>query len=156
MKKLNTNNFYPAKNYFHDNTTLKLFLNELMKKGKKNNAEKLLENSLNILKKHEFKNPIRVLFKAIETFKPFVYSKQIRRGRYTLNIPAGLKEKKQQTSAIKWIIDGAKKRGKKNFSQNLAEEIIDILNNKGFAIKFRDESFNLANTNKANLRTKVF
>lgn len=147
------------------------FTNLLMLDGKKIKASKILFNMLIILKKkikrdfekkNQFQNEIRLNFtllriisKALENITPNLEVRKVRVAGSTYIVPAVLSKKKQETLALKWIIESAKKRQKNSkldISTCLADEILDASKKLGHARQKRDELHRLAQMNRAYIR----
>ncbi len=135
--------------YIYNSKLVTKFVNILMLNGKKSIAEKILYRSLDILYKKIKKNRLDLLELAINNVKPIVEIKSRRVGGTTYQIPIEVRPLRGYTLAIRWIILSAKKRLKKKMFLNLADELLDAINNKGFAIKKREEIHRMAESNKA-------
>ncbi len=125
------------------------FINLLMLNGKKSIAEKILYNSLNILKSKFKKSRIELLELAINNVKPIVEIKKRRVGGTTYQIPIEVRPSRGNTLAMRWIILSARKRSKNKMLLNLSEELLEAINNRGLAVKKRDEVHKIAEANKA-------
>ncbi len=125
------------------------FINLLMLNGKKSIAEKILYNSLNILKSKLKKDRIELLELAINNVKPIVEIKTRRVGGTTYQIPIEVRPSRGNTLAMRWIILSARKRSKNKMLFNLSEELLEAINNRGLAVKKRDEVHKIAEANKA-------
>lgn len=141
------------------------FINVLMMDGKKMTAYKLFFESLEFLKKRiqsekkfKYTNQLTVLecvFQAIENVKPSVEVKKVRVAGNKYLVPAVLSKSKQETYAMKWIIEGTRRRKKTSRMSSakiLAEEILEASKKQGFAIQKRDELHRLAEANRAYIR----
>jgi len=125
------------------------FVNMLMKHGKKSTAEKILYQSFDSVNKKNGQDGMEVFKKALENVRPFVEVKSRRVGGATYQVPVEVRPVRQTTLAIRWIIDAAKKRGEKSMINKLAGELIDASEQKGSAIKKREETLRMAEANKA-------
>lgn len=148
----------------------KKFTNLIMKDGKKNKASKLLFNTLLILKKRikkdlEKKNLpkqfslnytlLSVISQALENITPNLEVRKVRVAGSTYLVPAVISKKKQETLALKWVLESAKKRQKNtklDFSRSLADEILDASRKIGQSRQKRDELHRLAQMNRAYIR----
>ncbi len=146
-KRINNRIIIP--DYIYNSELVMKFINLLMLNGKKSIAENILYTSLNILEKKIKKDKLDSLELAINNVKPIVEVKSRRVGGTTYQIPVEVRPKRSNTLAIRWIILSAKKRSKKKMFLKLAEELLDAINKKGFAIKKRDETHRIAESNKA-------
>lgn len=156
----------------HFDLFLKKFVNLLMMDGKKIKASKLFFNMLLILKKRikkdlERKNLypqkesslnftlLRIISRALENVKPNLEVRKVRVASSTYIVPAIISKKKQETLALKWLLESAKKRQKNSkldFSSCLADEILDASRKMGQARQKRDELHRLAQANRAYVR----
>ena len=125
------------------------FVNMLMKHGKKSTAEKILYKSFDSVNKKNGQDGMEVFKKALENVRPFVEVKSRRVGGATYQVPVEVRPVRQTTLAMRWIIDAAKKRGEKSMINKLAGELIDASEQKGSAIKKREETLRMAEANKA-------
>ena len=126
------------------------FIRSLMVDGKKDVAEKLIYSSFNtISKKEKNSDPIDVFKKAIENVQPQIETRSRRVGGATYQVPMEVRPKRAQTLAMKWIVDSALKRNEKTMRERVANEIFDAFNNKGNAVKKREETHKMAEANRA-------
>ncbi len=134
---------------FYNSELISKFVNLLMIDGKKTIAENILYNSLNILGEKIKKDKLNLLVLIIDKVKPIVEIKSRRVGGTTYQIPVEVRPLRGNTLAIRWIIYAAKKRKDNNMSLCLSNEFLDILENKGLAIKKKDDVHKMAEANKA-------
>ncbi len=146
-KVINNRTVFP--DYMYNSELVTKFINLLMFNGKKSIAENILYTSLHILKKKINKNKLDLLELAIDNVKPIVEVKSRRVGGTTYQIPIEVRPRRGNTLAIRWIIFSARKRSKKKMFLKLADELLDAINKKGFAVKKRDETHRIAESNKA-------
>ena len=126
------------------------FINHLMLKGKKSVAQNILYTSLKILKdKVKSDDEMAVFKKAIENTKPSVEVRSRRVGGATYQVPVEIRPVRRQTLAIRWIISFARDRKDKTMSMRLANELSDAYNNRGNAVKKRDDVHRMSEANKA-------
>ncbi len=125
------------------------FVNMLMKHGKKSTAEKILYQAFDSVNKKNGQDGMEIFKKALENVRPFVEVKSRRVGGATYQVPVEVRPVRQTTLAMRWIIDAAKKRGEKSMINKLAGELIDASEQKGSAIKKREETLRMAEANKA-------
>ena len=126
------------------------FINALMMHGKKSVAENIIYEALDELaKKTNSKDGLQILNKALENVRPQVEVKSRRVGGATYQVPMEVRPKRAQTLAMKWIVDSASKRNEKTMRERVANEIIDAFNNKGNAVKKREETHKMADANRA-------
>jgi small subunit ribosomal protein S7 len=125
------------------------FINCLMKRGKKNLARKIFQESMQILVEKGNKAPEKVFEKAIESVKPTLEIKAKRIGGAVYQIPIEVTPNRQLMLAFRWLLEAA--RGKKGspMAKKLAEELMLAANNEGNAIKKKDDTMRMAQANKA-------
>lgn len=125
------------------------FINILLKKGKKDKAERLFNSAMGYLAQLSSDNPITVLEKAVDNIKPLIELKPIRVAGVTYRIPFELNNKRQVSIAIRWIIDTAKISNYNNLSLAIANEVIKCYNNQGSCIKKKEEIHRIGESNRA-------
>ncbi|MCV2502228.1 MAG: 30S ribosomal protein S7 [Candidatus Lightella neohaematopini] len=125
------------------------FINIIMKNGKKSIAEKILYSAIDILLKKIDKKPIEILELALSNVRPVVEIKSRRVGGSTYQIPVEVNTNRRNTLAMRWIVIAARKRKDKSMIIRLANELFDAINNKGLAIKKREDTHRMAEANKA-------
>ncbi|MGH1536720.1 MAG: 30S ribosomal protein S7 [Gammaproteobacteria bacterium] len=125
------------------------FVNMLMKHGKKSTAEKILYLAFDSVNNKSGQDGLEVFKKALENVRPFVEVKSRRVGGATYQVPVEVRPVRQTTLAMRWIIDAAKKRGEKSMINKLAGELADAAEQKGSAMKKREETLRMAEANKA-------
>ena len=125
------------------------FVNMLMKHGKKSTAEKILYQAFESVNKKSGQDGMEVFKKALDNVRPFVEVKSRRVGGATYQVPVEVRPVRQTTLAMRWIIDAAKKRGEKSMINKLAGELVDASEQKGAAMKKREETLRMAEANKA-------
>ena len=126
------------------------FINTLMIQGKKSVAEQILYGCVDELKKKvTAEDPLAVLKKAIENCKPVVEVKSRRVGGSTYQVPVEVRPSRRQALAIRWLVTYASERTEKTMKDRLAMEVVDAYNNRGTAIKKREDVHKMAEANKA-------
>ena len=134
---------------FGDHTVAK-FVNIVMLSGKKSTAEKIVYGALDAaLEKKKSGQPVELLTKALENVRPMVEVKSRRVGGATYQVPVEVRADRRNTLAMRWIIDAARKRGEKSMVRRLAAELLDASENKGSAVKKREDTHRMAEANKA-------
>jgi len=125
------------------------FINHLMKMGKKSTAERIIYGAFDIVQKKANDDPIKVFRKALDNVKPVVEVKARRVGGATYQVPVEIASDRRVALGMKWIIEYAHARGERTMHEKLAGEILDAANNKGNAIKKREDTHKMADANKA-------
>ena len=126
------------------------FMNCLMQRGKKSIAERVVYDALEELSRRtNEENPIVAFKKALENVKPSVEVKSRRVGGSTYQVPVEIRGDRRTALGIRWIIGYARKRPEKTMAKKLAGELIDAVNNRGNAVKKREDTHKMAEANKA-------
>ena len=129
--------------------TLAKFINMIMRSGKKSVAEKIVYGALDEINGKGNNEPLEVFNKAMENVRPLVEVKSRRVGGATYQIPVEIRSDRSITLAMRWVVDAAKNRGEKNMGLRLAGELMDASDNRGSAIKKREDTHKMAEANKA-------
>jgi|TARA_Y100001970_G_scaffold78427_1_gene99880 small subunit ribosomal protein S7 len=124
-------------------------INSIMYDGKKITAEKIVYDAIEKIKTKSKDEPITVFNDAINNVKPTVEVRSRRVGGATYQVPVEVKSKRSQALALRWIIDASRKRKDKKMSDKLFNEIYDAYQNKGSAIKKKEDTHKMAESNKA-------
>jgi small subunit ribosomal protein S7 len=125
------------------------FVNVIMTRGKKSVAERIVYDAFTQIETKNSKNPIEVFSQALENAKPSVEVKSRRVGGANFQVPVEVRPSRRMALAMRWLREAAKKRGEKSMSQRLAAELLEAAENRGGAIKKRDEVHRMAEANKA-------
>jgi len=133
---------------FSDITVTK-FINSLMIQGKKSTAEKIFYGALKAVELKMNEDGLKVFKKALGNVKPSVEVKSRRIGGATYQVPIEVKLNRKQSLAIRWIRDNAVIRSGTTMVEKLAEELIDAANNRGGAIKKKEDVYKMAEANRA-------
>ena len=129
--------------------TLTKFINTIMVSGKKSVAEKIVYGALDILAEKAKGDPIELFNKAIENVRPVVEVKSRRVGGATYQVPVEVRHERQAALAMRWLVDASRKRGEKTMGRRIAGEMLDAIENKGSAVKKREDTHRNAEANKA-------
>ena len=125
------------------------FINRLMHCGKKSVAEKIFYQSLDVLGEKSGEEPLKAFEKAVENVKPFLEIKSRRVGGATYQVPMDVRPDRQVSLSIRWLITNARTRGEKGMISKLSAELLDAFNNRGGAVKKKEETHKMAEANKA-------
>jgi small subunit ribosomal protein S7 len=126
------------------------FVNMVMESGKKSVAEKIVYGAITTIQdKNKNANPVELVQKALDNVSPMVEVKSRRVGGATYQVPVEVRMKRRQTLAMRWIIDAARKRGEKSMPNRLAGELLDASEQRGSAVKKREDTHRMADANKA-------
>ncbi len=125
------------------------FINRLMYQGKKGVAEKIFYSALEQLGEKTNEEPLRAFEKALDNVKPHLEVKARRVGGATYQVPMDVRPDRQVSLSVRWIISYARARGEKGMVSKLANELLDAFNNRGGAVKKREDTHRMAEANKA-------
>ena len=125
------------------------FVNMLMKAGKKSTAESIMYGALDKVSDKTPEDALEVMDKALENVSPMVEVKSRRVGGATYQVPVEVRVNRRVTLAMRWLIDASRKRGEKSMELKLAGELKDAAENRGSAVKKREDTHRMAEANKA-------
>ena len=124
------------------------FINSIMHDGKRSTAEKILYTALDKIKSKN-EDPIKVFNEAVNNIRPNLEVRSRRVGGATYQVPQEVKTKRSQTLALRWLLEASRKRKNKTMSDKLFNELMDAFQKKGAAIKKREDTHKMAESNKA-------
>ena len=124
-------------------------INSIMLDGKKTIAEKIVYDAIDKIKSKSKEEPITIFNEAINNIRPTVEVRSRRVGGATYQVPVEVKSKRAQALALRWLMDATRKRKNKTMADKLYAEILDASQNKGSAIKKREDTHKMAEANKA-------
>jgi small subunit ribosomal protein S7 len=136
---------------FHSDMLAK-FMNVVMKSGKKSAAERILYGALDRITEKTGKageDAIGLLTLALDNVKPMVEVKSRRVGGATYQVPIEVRASRRQTLAMRWVIEAARARSEKSMAHRLAHELLDAAENRGSAVRKREDTHRMAEANKA-------
>jgi len=125
------------------------FMNRIMLDGKKSVSEQIVYGAFELVFKKTDKKPIDYFHDALDNVKPTLEVRSRRVGGATYQVPMEVRPRRAQTLAMKWIVDCARKRNESTMKERIANEIMDAFNNKGNAVKKREETHKMAEANRA-------
>ena len=128
---------------------VKKFINRLMVDGKKSTAEGLFYSAVEMLADKTQEEPLKAFERALANVKPHMEVKPRRVGGATYQVPMEVRPERQTTLAIRWLINNARSRGEKGMIARLSGELVDAFNNRGGAVKKREDTHRMADANKA-------
>jgi small subunit ribosomal protein S7 len=131
------------------NVTLAKFMNVLMRGGKKSVAEKIVYGALDRIAEKTKSEPLDLFTQALDKIRPVVEVKSRRVGGATYQVPIEVRSDRRTALAMRWLVDAARKRNEKSMGQRLAGEILDAKDNRGAAVKKREDTHRMAEANKA-------
>ena len=127
------------------------FMNALMYDGKKSAAEGIVYGALDVMKKRGGgqADPVRMFHEALDNVKPAVEVRSRRVGGATYQVPVEVRSVRRQALGIRWIITAARERNEKTMTERLSAELLDASNNRGNAVKKREDVHRMAEANRA-------
>lgn len=125
------------------------FMNNLMTDGKKSVAETIVYNAFERVQTKLRKEPVDVFHEALDNIKPSLEVRSRRVGGATYQVPVEVRPERREALAIRWLIDASKKRNEHTMEERLAGELLDAVNNRGTAVKKREDTHKMADANKA-------
>ena len=125
------------------------FVNSLMYDGKKSIAEGIVYGAFDQVQARAKTDPLAVFHEALDNVKPAIEVRSRRVGGATYQVPVEVRSARAQALAIRWLIDAARKRNENTMGERLANELLDASNNRGAAVKKREDTHRMAEANKA-------
>jgi small subunit ribosomal protein S7 len=129
--------------------TVSRFMNSVMKQGKKSVAESIVYGALDQIEGKVKQSPVAVFEQALENVAPAIEVRSRRVGGATYQVPVEVRPERRTTLAIRWIIDAARERNEKTMVDKLSAELLDASNNRGNAVKKREDTHRMAEANRA-------
>ena len=133
---------------FHDELVARL-INKVMYDGKKSIAEKIVYSAFDMMSEKKKDDPVKLFKQALDKIKPFVEVRSRRVGGANYQVPAEVRPDRRLALGLRWLIGSARSRGEKTFHLRLANEMLDALEDRGAAIKKREDVHRMAEANKA-------
>jgi small subunit ribosomal protein S7 len=130
-------------------SVLTKFMNCLMYEGKKSVAERIVYGALDRVSKRSGQDPLRVFHDALTNVRPAVEVRSRRVGGATYQVPVEVRPDRSQALAIRWLINSARGRSENTMEERLSGELLDAANNRGTAVKRREDTHRMADANKA-------
>jgi len=139
----------PEPDPVYNSTLVSKFINCIMRQGKKSVAQKLFYRSLSLIEQRTKQEPIKIFEKGIQNVLPALKVKSRRVGGATYQVPVEVRPARRQTLAMRWVIDAARKRSEKSMAHRLAHELLEAAENRGTAVKKKEDTHRMAEANKA-------
>lgn len=146
-KRAETRSVTPDPRY--NSTVVAKFVNNLMERGKKSLATRVVYDALDTIGERTKRPPIEVFEDALKNATPLVEVKPRRVGGATYQIPVEISANRRQALAMRWLIDSARRRGGRDMSARLAAEFMDAARNEGATVKKREDTHRMAEANQA-------
>jgi small subunit ribosomal protein S7 len=133
----------------YKNALVARFVNNIMERGKKSVAEGIFYRAMDLIQQRTQEDPLKLFEKSISNVKPIIEVKSRRVGGATYQVPTEVRPERRTALAIRWLIAYSGERSEKSMEEKLAGELIDAANNRGGAIKKREDVHKMAEANKA-------
>jgi small subunit ribosomal protein S7 len=131
------------------NVVVTKFMNSIMYQGKKSVAESIVYGALDIVEGKTRQNPVQVFQQALDNVMPSIEVRSRRVGGATYQVPVEVRIDRRQALGIRWIIIAARERNEKTMTERLSAELLDASNNRGNAVKKREDTHRMAEANRA-------
>jgi small subunit ribosomal protein S7 len=125
------------------------FMNSIMRQGKKSVAERIVYGALDRMQSKAKSNPVQLFHQALENVMPAVEVRSRRVGGATYQVPVEVRNERRQALAIRWLITAARGRNENTMEERLSGELLDAANNRGTAVKKREDTHKMAEANRA-------
>jgi small subunit ribosomal protein S7 len=125
------------------------FMNSIMKEGKKSVAERIVYGALERMQARAKSDPIQLFHQALDNVMPAVEVRSRRVGGATYQVPVEVRNERRQALAIRWLITAARGRNENTMEERLSGELLDAANNRGSAVKKREDTHKMAEANRA-------
>jgi small subunit ribosomal protein S7 len=133
----------------YGDTTISRFMSCLMYEGKKSAAERIVYGALDFVQKRTGQDPMKVFHGALDNVRPAIEVRSRRVGGATYQVPVEVRQERGQALAIRWIIFAARARSEHTMTERLSGELLDAANNRGTAVKKREDTHRMAEANRA-------
>ncbi|HLH91243.1 MAG TPA: 30S ribosomal protein S7 [Xanthobacteraceae bacterium] len=131
------------------NVVVTKFMNSIMYQGKKSVAESIVYGALEVIEGKTKSNPIQVFQQALDNVMPSIEVRSRRVGGATYQVPVEVRTDRRQALGIRWLISAARERNEKTMTERLSAELLDASNNRGNAVKKREDTHRMAEANRA-------
>jgi small subunit ribosomal protein S7 len=131
------------------NVVVSKFMNAIMYDGKKSVAESIVYGALDMIESKTKQNPLGVFQQALDNVMPSIEVRSRRVGGATYQVPVEVRSSRRQALGIRWIITAARERNEKTMTERLSAELLDASNNRGNAVKKREDTHKMAEANRA-------
>jgi small subunit ribosomal protein S7 len=133
----------------YNNVVINTMIAHMLHRGKKSTAVNLMYDTMDIIRERSGKDPVEVFDAAMKNVAPAMEVRPRRVGGATYQVPMEVPPVRRTTLAIRWVLDAAKARSGKSFSEKLADELMDAYKNEGASIRKREETHKMAEANRA-------
>ena len=125
------------------------FINSVMRDGKKSIAERIVYGAFDLMEQRGSGDPVKMFHEAIDNVKPQLEVRSRRVGGATYQVPIDVRSQRAQALAFRWLIQNARARSEKTTTERLSGELLDASNNRGGAVKKREDTHRMAEANRA-------
>jgi len=139
----------PQPDHFYNSTLISVFVNTILKKGKKNLAQKIVYTAMERVKQKAKEDPLKMFEKAVENVRPVLETKSRRVGGATYQVPIEVSLNRSTSLAVRWLVSYARDRAGKSMEEKLSAEILDAASNRGGAVKKKEDIHKMAESNRA-------
>jgi small subunit ribosomal protein S7 len=139
----------PAVDSFYNSTLVAKFINLTFKRGRRSAAERIVYGAMGIVKDRTKEDPLKAVEKAVDNVRPLLETKSRRVGGANYQVPIEVSTGRSLGLGVRWLIHYASERSGKSMQEKLSAEIIDALNNRGGAIKKKEDTHKMAESNRA-------
>lgn len=133
----------------YNNTLVSMIINRMMIGGKKSTASGLMYDALSMIEEKMKRNPIEVMEQGLRNIAPAIEVKPMRVGGATYQVPVEVPTDRGLTLAMRWLLENSRKRGGRNMSEKLANELMDAATGQGASVKRKDDTHRMAEANRA-------
>ncbi|MGK2285139.1 30S ribosomal protein S7 [Pedomonas sp. V897] len=133
----------------YGDVVLTKFMNSVMEQGKKSVAERILYGALDAIEQRLKREPMEVFHAALDNVRPGIEVRSRRVGGATYQVPVEVRPERAQALAIRWLVQAARNRSENTMAARLSAELIDASNNRGTAVKKREDTHRMAEANRA-------
>ena len=133
----------------YDSQTVSKFINAIMYQGKKSTAERIFYGAMDIVENKTSQPGVTIFKQALTNLKPAVEVKSRRVGGATYQVPVEVRPERRVALAMRWLVTYSRARGEKTMRERLAAELVDAAQNRGNAVKKKDDTHKMAEANKA-------
>ena len=131
------------------NNVVSKFMNNVMRDGKKSVAETIVYGAFDIIEKKTRQDPVSIFHQALENVMPHTEVRSRRVGGATYQVPVDVRPERRQALAIRWLLTASNGRNEKTMTERLSAELLDASNNRGNAVKKREDTHRMADANRA-------
>ena len=139
----------PQPDHFYNSTLISIFINTILKKGKKNLAQKIVYTAMERVKQKAKEDPLKMFEKAVENVRPVLETKSRRVGGATYQVPIEVSLNRSTSLAVRWLVRYARDRAGKSMEEKLSAEVLDAVSNRGGAVKKKEDIHKMAESNRA-------